>query len=249
MDIDGEPRFMLLETIREYALEQLHADGEAGLAQRCHADYYLVLAEAAAPALTGPEQGVWFQRLEREHGNLRAALQWAHEHGSVELMGRLTAALWRFWYIRGHFSEGWRWLETALAQRGTMCRYVRAKVLYGASWLARLQRDFGLACALLEESLELYDALKDEQGIALALRALGTAVLFQGDQARATMLLEQSLTLSRALGDQRQIAMALSYLGLVAINQGNYTRATALFEETLVRVQELGISAASGICW
>lgn len=246
MDADGEPRFMLLETIREYAREQLHASGEAGLAQRRHVDYYLALAETAAPALTGPEQGAWFQRLEREHGNLRAALHWVHDQRLVELLGRLTAPLWQFWYIRGHLSEGWRWFEAALAQRGTMSMPVRAKVLYGASWLARVQRDFGLASALLEESLELYYALEDEHGISLALRVLGTAVFFQGDHARATMLIEQSLALSRAIGDQRQIAMALCHLGLIASNQGNYTRATALFEDTLARVLELGDQRSIG---
>src|SRR5579871_915705 len=103
---DGTLRFGLLETIRAYAWERAEAAGEAAALRRAHAAYFLALAEGAEPALKGAEQAVWLERLEREHDNLRAALRWAVESAEGEMGLRLGGALWRFWYVRGHLSEG-----------------------------------------------------------------------------------------------------------------------------------------------
>ena len=111
---EGTAHFTMLETIREYGQERLEAGGEAEGLRRQHTASYVALAEAAAPELTGPRQGPWLERLEAEHGNLRAALQWALDQESGETAVRLAGALSRFWYIRGHLSEGRRWLEAAL---------------------------------------------------------------------------------------------------------------------------------------
>ena len=110
----GEPRFAMLETIREYGLEVLASGGEAQATRQAHAAYYLALAEQAEPELSGPQQLTWFEQLEREHDNLRAALSWFQEQSSdgqsSELALRLCGALWQFWLIRGYVSEGRQWL-------------------------------------------------------------------------------------------------------------------------------------------
>lgn len=247
-DADGEPHFTLLETLREYGLEQLHAHQETAAIQCQHAGYYMTLAEAAATELTGPEQAAWLNRLEREHDNIRAALQWANTQGDLETMARLCAALWRFWQIRGHVREGWGWCEMVLAQRGALPLHLRARVLYGASWISRQGRDLHVATALLEEALALYRALEDERGVASVLSALGTAHMYQGDAAQAVLLLEQGLALSRATGDQRQIAVTLSHLGWLARMRGDYERATPLLEEALTLSRACGDERCTGDC-
>src|SRR5262249_25074569 len=124
--LDGEPRFAMLETIREYALERLEQNGEVESLHQAHLGYFLALAEQAEPELTGPRQAEWLERLEREHDNLRAALAWALEHGSLEASARLAGALWRFWYTHGHLSEGRRWLEQILEQNVTVAPPIHA---------------------------------------------------------------------------------------------------------------------------
>src|SRR5262249_21631229 len=118
--LDGEPRFAMLETIREYALERLEQNGEVESLRQAHLDYFLALAEQAEPELTGPRQAEWLERLEREHDNLRAALAWALEHGLVELGARLGGALWRVLCTHCHLSEGGRWLVQKLWQKDTI---------------------------------------------------------------------------------------------------------------------------------
>src|SRR6266700_1402398 len=135
----GEPRFTMLETVREYGLERLSESREAGVSQRAHALYYLALAQEAEPHLKGPQQVLWWRRLEQEQENLRAALVWLIKQEEGELALRLSGALWRFWSIRGYSSEGWRWLEAALRLPQARGRTAwRAKALYGASEFGKL---------------------------------------------------------------------------------------------------------------
>ena len=115
---DGEPRFVMLETVHEFAREKLGQSAEAEEIKRVHAEYFLTLAEEAYPELRGPDQLEWLERLEAEHDNMRAALSWALERKEVEVALRLGGALWWFWWMRGHNSEGRRWLEEALAMEG-----------------------------------------------------------------------------------------------------------------------------------
>jgi predicted ATPase/DNA-binding XRE family transcriptional regulator len=237
---DGEARFMMLETIREYALEQLERSGEVAMAQQWHASYYLELAEEAKTYLRGPEQQAWLLRLEAEHDNLRAVLTWSQTaRGSTELSLRLAGALWWFWWVRGHWSEGRMWLERALAA-GSGEPAVRAQAILGASWLTRAQGDAAPAAALVEQSLALYRELVDHRGIAEALRGLGWAAYYQGDAVRAAVLLEESLALYRALVDHRGTADALVGLGWVLCYRGEVARSAALVEESLALYRELG---------
>jgi len=248
---EGESRFGLLETLREYALERLAASGEAEAFQCCLTEYYVTVAEEAEPALRGPEQGVWLERLEREHDNLRAALGWARERGEVALGLRLAGAVWRFWQVHGHLSEGMTWLANLLAldraDERTGARVVpatvRAKALNGAGNLALRQGDIARSAALIEEVLALRRKLGDTWGIAAALNNLANAVIYQGEYRRAATLYEESLAQFRALRDDWCIAVTLHNLGHVATEQGDYTRATALLEECLALRRQLGDTA------
>ncbi len=185
LDPEDEPRFTMLETIREYALERLAANGETEETSRRHAGYYLALAEAAEPELRGPAQGVWLTRLETEHDNLRAALHWSLESGAEETALRLGGALWRFWYMHGHLSEGRRWLEMALAKSSAVPASVQAKVFNGAGNLAYGQSDYARAAAWHEASLALQRDLGDKAGLAASLTNLGNIAWSQGDYVRA----------------------------------------------------------------
>jgi predicted ATPase/transcriptional regulator with XRE-family HTH domain/Tfp pilus assembly protein PilF len=259
---DGEPRFRLLETIREYALERLELSGEAEPVRQRHALHYLGQAEAAAPQLLGAEQTMWLQRLEIDHDNLRAVLAWCQTPaGDAEVGLRLAGALWRFWDTRSYLSEGRHWLEQTLARSGPGAPRenelldaadhanaqprqtrlaTRAQALYGAGALAWSQGDYAESTTLLEEGLALFRALEDSAGIASTQNHLGVIAQLQGDYVRATTLLEASLALRRALGDKHGIAGALNNLGMVALCQGDYAQARPLVEEALVLVRELG---------
>jgi hypothetical protein len=152
---NGEPRFVMLETVHEFAREKLQESKEAEEIKRVHAQYFLTLAEQAFPELRGPDQLEWLERLEAEHDNMRAALSWALEHKQVELALRLGSALWWFWWMRGHNSEGRRWLEQALAMDGRGSPEVRAIALAGAGALASEQGDLDRAKEACEGGFEL----------------------------------------------------------------------------------------------
>jgi predicted ATPase/transcriptional regulator with XRE-family HTH domain/uncharacterized protein HemY len=236
----GEPRLVMLETVRDYGLEQLAASGEREATEEAHARYYLALAEAAEPALRGPEQARWLERLDAEHDNLRAALGWAHDQREVDLELRLAGALWRFWWTRGYLNEGRRWLEAALTGGEQGSRAARARALNGAGNLAELQGDYGRAAALHEEALALGRALGDKQSIARSLGNLGNLAQRQGNYERAAALYEEALALYRELGETASIAIALNNLGSVAFVQDDCGRAATLFEESLALYRMLG---------
>jgi predicted ATPase len=237
---DGEPRFSMLETIHEYALERLRESGELAALRRRHAEYLLALAEEAEPQLVGPNQVVWLERLEREHENLRAALAWAVDAAPNELALRLTGALRIFWRVRGHLSEGRRWLEAALARAEDESAGPRAKALYAASVLALRQGDYGPAKAWAQESLVLSRGLGDSRGAGRALQVLGSIAVGERAYDEATRLFEESEALCRKIGDKSLLATTILDLGDVALNQAEYERATVLLEESLALFQELG---------
>jgi predicted ATPase len=238
---EDEPRFAMLETIREYALERLHGAGEDGTIRERHAEYYTTLAETAEPELTGGDQTIWLERLESEHENLRAALAWFREHGEDGGL-RLAAALWRFWLTRGHLTEGRGWLEEVVARAGQReaSPALRAKALNGAGNLTFAQGDDSRAQDLHAESLRLRQELGDKRGIAASLINLGNVAWRQGAYERARALYEESLPLMQELGDKRGIANRLHNLGMVAYMQGDYSRAGELYERDLRLRQELG---------
>lgn len=237
-----EPRFGMLQTIREYALERLEAAGETEALRRQHAAYYLALAEEAAPRLNGAQQADWLARLEQEHDNLRVALQWARESGEVECGLQLAGRLGRFWWMRGHLSEGRRWLEELLALAGSDRQASTAQALIWAATLATEQGDFGRAVALAERSLALCQDLGDGAGLALSLNVLGTVAQYQGAYDRATALYERGLALCRDVTDKAGSALLLNNLAVVVSTQGNDERAAALWEESLTLGRELGDS-------
>jgi predicted ATPase/DNA-binding SARP family transcriptional activator len=240
-DTEGEPRFGMLETIREYGRECLAASGEMEAFQRRHAEHYLALAEAAEPALHGAEQTAWLDRLEREHDNLRAALAWSVMTGDARTGLWLGGALQFFWLVRGHLREGRVQLARLLAlPNAAEHRAARAKVLQRSASLAWRQGDYKTARAVLEESLVIHRTLQNQQGIAESLGALGYCVQCLGDIEAAQAFLTESLTISRELRDRHGIAGSLGNLGHIALDQEEYDTARALYEEGLAIRRELG---------
>ena len=236
-----EVRHRLLEPVRQYALEKLGQSGEAEEVRRRHAGFFLALAEEAEPRLRGPEDIEWFQRLEAEHDNLRAALSWAFERGEVELALRLAAALCIFWRAHGDMAEGREWLEAALAGDDRTSVAARMKALMAMFWLTD-QWDLDRVEAVAEEGLELSKEAEIEGSFAASLQIMMAAPLWsRGDYERAKELLEESLALSRKAGDRVLIAEALLRLGRVPTNPpGDTARAKEIFEEGIAVCREAG---------
>src|SRR6266487_3758364 len=234
-----EPRLLMLETVREYGLECLASSGEMELTRQAHATYYLQLSEQAEPELRGAQQAMWFNRLEAEHDNFRAALSWAVENGEGEIGLRLVGALWRFWMVRGYFTVGRGWLERVLERSSDAAPALQAKAFTGAGSIAWAQGNYQQAQRWHQQALALYRAVGDKPGIAFALNNLGNQAQYQGDYERARALLQESLALYRELGDQWGIAIVLGSLGVGEAWQGDYERARALFEENLALCREL----------
>ncbi len=240
----GEPRFRMLETIREYALEVLDVREEATEIRRRHAMHFLAVAQAAEPELQQAEQATWFNRLEREHDNLRAAVRWLLESNDAELALRLAGALGRFWEVRGFLSEGQHWLDRSLERAGAAqppaSARAKAAALGAAGTLAFVRSDHERAAALLEESLPLWRELGNRAGVATSLHNLSRVRFYQGDHERAVALCEESLALRRELADKRGVAMSLNTLGVIARNRGDQTAARRLYEESLGLFRDLG---------
>ncbi|HET8644422.1 MAG TPA: tetratricopeptide repeat protein, partial [Vicinamibacteria bacterium] len=230
----GEPRYGMLETLREYALEQLTAAGELAETRRRHAEHFLRLAEAAQPQLlVGGQQAVWLGRLEVEHDNLRAALAWATTvEGGAETGVRLGGALFRFWSLRGYLSEGRHWLECVLAAGADAQAPARKKALNAAGLMARQQGDFERATALHEQCLRLAQQEGDLRSIAVSYHNLALVEKTgRADYAKARALYEESLALWQELGDAWGISGTLNNIGGVAILTGDYAAAEAALAE------------------
>ncbi|HMA36361.1 MAG TPA: tetratricopeptide repeat protein [Chloroflexia bacterium] len=243
----GETRYGLLETIRQYGRERLQEAGEAATVYTWHSDWAVALAEEAESHLLGPEQATWLARLDTEHENLRAALAWSLERPDPLPALRLAGALWRFWWTYGYWSEGRRWLDAALAKALGPPHSAWAKVLNGAGNLAWAQGDYARARLLHEAALVQRRALGDTAGIAVSLGNLGMVAQDQGDWETAARILEESLALRRQGSDQRRIAGGLNSLGNVALARGAYTQAADLFAESLALSRELGDQNLIGV--
>jgi predicted ATPase/class 3 adenylate cyclase len=237
----GEPRFVMLETVHEYAREKLEESGEAEELSRWHAQYFLALAEDAEPELKGPRQYEWIERLEAEHDNMRAAFSWLLEGGEIELGLRLAGALRRFWHVRGHFEEGRRWLEQALAKDSRASASARAKALDAVGGLAHDQGDIDRAEAAAQEGLELSARADIESGrVASFRRTLGITAEREGDYERAAELHEESLALYREAEDRWGIAASLLSLANVLVMREEHERAKELYREALSLSRESG---------
>jgi predicted ATPase len=237
----GEPWFSMLDTIREYALEQLEVSGEADALRRQHGAYYLALADRVEPELAGPEQAGRLDRLEADHDDLRAALRWLADRGEAERALRLGGALWWFWWVRGYLTEGRQRLAEMLALPGAAGRTAaRAKALHGAGVLAHRQADYAAARALLEESLAIRRELGDQEDVAWSLTYLGNVARYQSELVTARALLEESLTMWRMLGNPRGTARSLGHFAIVAHDQGDHVTAAARLEESLTIWRQVG---------
>ncbi|MDQ3437251.1 MAG: tetratricopeptide repeat protein, partial [Actinomycetota bacterium] len=194
----------------------------------------------AEPELMGADQVPWMERLEAEHDNLRAALSWSLEVGDAESALLIGGALWRFWNVRGHFSEGRRWLAAALSDGEAAPVGVRARALLGLGYLALRQGDYMRATEDLEASLVLYREAKDRRGEAYALCFLGWIALDRNELERAEGLLKESLALGRAVGTARDVSVVLNALAMLNLYRGDYARTAAMQEESLSLAREAG---------
>jgi predicted ATPase/class 3 adenylate cyclase/Flp pilus assembly protein TadD len=232
---DWEPsgRYRMLETVRQYARDRLMERGESIAVRQRHQDYFLAWAEAATLKLTGADQAEWLHRLEIEHENLRAGLDWSlSEMGDVQSL-RFCKAVQRFWWMRGHLTEGREWSERALSQPALPdWNLERANVLNGTGVIAWMQGDFASARAYHEQSLALYRQIGDSKGTGDALNGLGIVLCAQGDYTSALTCYQESLAIKRELGD-RSITDTLGNLGVVAFARSDYGSARAYYEESL----------------
>ncbi len=254
-------RFSMLEMIREYALEQSEANGDAESLRRSHAGYYCQLAEAGEQELHGPHQMLWLDQLEAEYDNLLAALTWSHRARDAELVLRLVAALGEYWWLRwlrGHVGETSQWLRTILDLRLTILDSLDsvkqaspkldfgnlkskiAKTLCRAGLFAWYQGDFAQTAALCAESLRLCQSLDDKQGMAEALRYLSFVALDKGEFVQAAALLEESLALSAAIDNKEGMAWALCNLGDAVRKAGDVARGEVLYLDGLQLFREIG---------
>ena len=239
---DGQARYHLLETIRQYARARFVESDADDKWRLAHRDYFLNLAEEANRKLTGPEQVPWLQRLEDEHDNLRAVLDFCLDAPDGAQIGlQLAGVLQRFWMIHGHLSEGRERLSAMLARPESQGHtQARSKALNGVGSLAWMQGDYAAARSRYEECLTLYRELEDKQGVAVSLGNLGLIALDQSDYSVAHVLFEESLTLRRELGDKQGIAISSGNLGLVAVKQNDYSAAHGYVQECLTLNRELG---------
>jgi predicted ATPase/DNA-binding CsgD family transcriptional regulator len=243
-----ERRLLMLETIREFGPEALAASQELEAARRVHTSYYLRLADEAEAHLFGAEQVRWFDLLEREYDNLRAALSWAAEQVESEQAGqnvekveqagialRLVGALVRYWAVRGSLSGGLSWLERVLAATSSVPTPLRIRALGGAAWLAFFLGDVERAELLCEECLHLYRMARqtrEAHDLAAALLWLGWLPLTHGNDGEVRYLLEEGRALARDKGDTKNLAYLLHFLGMATIGQQDYAEARSLLEES-----------------
>jgi predicted ATPase/DNA-binding CsgD family transcriptional regulator len=248
---EEESRFGMLEITREYGQEMLTLCEETEATRQAHAIYYLTLVEQAAQAWEGPQHALWLGRLERDHDNLRAAIEWSLEQGKgqdrLEMAFRFGGALRSFWQVRGHFREGRTFLERVLAQSEEKETSWRTKVLNDAVLLAASQGDHAWGEAQCQENLVRCRKLGDSSAIARTLYLLGWLAFLKGTLATAHALLEESQALFKEVGDQGGSFVSLFWMGVVVITEGDYARGRMVFEQTLA--MQRGLGNKRGMAW
>jgi predicted ATPase/class 3 adenylate cyclase len=246
-EVAGEPRFWMLETIREYATGLLQESGELDDLRRRHAEQFLALAEESTKVAYGGDQALWWARLDADHDNLRAALGWSASTGEIENELRLASALWYFWMVRGLFSESRRSLEGAIARSGSAPGALRADALGAAGQVAYRQGDYAHARAFCQASLDLCRELGDELGTARMLVALANVAVGEGEYEHAMAEYEQARGRFHALGDKGRLAAVVANMGAVANVQRRFQLGRRLGEEALALQRDLGNSEAATI--
>jgi predicted ATPase/class 3 adenylate cyclase len=247
----GGPRFLMLETIREYALDRLERSGEGDLLRQRHAHYFVALAEEAEPEILGADQIVWLERLEAERDNFRAALGCLLERGDTVRALRLIGALRRGWVARGYLSETRKWLEAAFEQNAAVPPQVEAKALYALGRVALVQGDYDQAVPSLEQSARLFRELGEAEGLVFSLADLGFIATAQGRHDDAQRFAGKSLAEAKAAGNERTIAAALHSLACTKLDADEYGEASSLFEQSLALRRKLGDkrNIANSLCY
>jgi tetratricopeptide (TPR) repeat protein len=234
----GEVRYGMLEPVRQYALEKLEESGEARVARQSHTAYFLELAEQAYPELRGPHQAEWLDRLEREHGNLRATVGWALSAGETEIAARLGWALWVFWWLRGYQREGRRWMEMLLEY--DLPANLRTIALSVVGHMDFTQGEYEFSEDHLQESLELAKRVGDKVRVAHSVYILGLLALHGQEAEVARPRLEEALSLYLEIGDDQMVSSVRSHMGVRLLIQGDLDRATAMMEDGLALARKLG---------
>ncbi|MBI5564746.1 MAG: tetratricopeptide repeat protein [Chloroflexi bacterium] len=244
---DGDLRFRLLETIREFAAERLTQSDAEAVARQQHASYFTLLAERIEPELTGIDQAQWLNRLEHDRDNFRGALTWAlqddRDPDRVEIALRLCVALWKYWRYRCYLNEGYTWTTRALqvARRDPKAHLaLRAQAEWGAGTLAAVRRDEALATAHLERSLRLWERAEDARGIAGALTALGARAMYRSDYDRATQYQREALKLYESEGELQGLAYAHNALGESLRAAGDTAASREHYQASLQLAQQTG---------
>ena len=230
---DGS-RFSMLESIRQFTAERLRETEEWERTFDRHRDFFLRLAEEAELNLEGPEEAVWFSRLETEHDNLRAALDWSQSRRHVETALKLAVALGRFWDTHGHLREGRALLEASLERASVhFPPALLAKGHLHAGWMATVQRDLGAAQDHYEQALPLFRKIGDERNTATVLNCLATATYYSGDCPSAQAQYEESLAIFRGIGRQGGVATVLNNLGELALHLEDCDAARSYLEQSI----------------
>jgi predicted ATPase/transcriptional regulator with XRE-family HTH domain len=239
-----EMRYRMLETVRQYAMEKLVESGEQERIRNRHLTFFLALAEQAEPELRGRQQLAWLSQLDEAHDNLRMALAWSLERKNAEAALRLVGALFEFWHIRGHISEGRRWIGDALTAAGNVGGLLssswRAKALLANGVLMYFQGDYATAQTSLEESLHIYRELSDPFGEGYALYILGALAFRQSNYPIARSRYEKSLAVRQAARETWGVGNCLYGLGYVAMLEGNFEASRSCFEKSVMILREVG---------
>lgn len=246
--VDDEPRFRLLETIREYASERLEESGETMAVRQRHAHYFGQLAQQALPHLEQADQSIWLARLDREQANVALALAWSISAGQVEWGLRLAADLWIYWFIRGSLTEGRQRIAALLGSaKAPIDPVTLAAALNAAGTLARYQREYADAEELISKGLSIRRGSGDDKAVADSLNNLAYVTLSRGDHARARALYEESIESYRSRGDEQGIADALSHLAHIALQERQFDLARRQADEALGTWRRLG--DMQGVAW
>ena len=235
----GEPRYVMLDVIRDFASERLRDTDDAHLAAGRHAEFYAALAEAAEPQLLGADQEAWYRRCDTELGNFRAALGWSIDEGRGDIALRLAGALWQFWRRTGEFTEGRGWLRKALAMSAGDA-VSRGRALWGAAWLAYHQADYQESGDLGDELRSLAESSGDRLVLRNALTIAGQVAMAQGRYADAVTAHAEAVVICRQRASSWYLATSLLNLGIATRDAGSSAEARALLDEALALYRTLG---------
>jgi predicted ATPase/DNA-binding CsgD family transcriptional regulator len=246
---DGEPRFQILETLREFGLEQLTGAGEHNALSDRHAEFFTGLAEAALPRLRGAERSSWLDRLQLAHDNLREAQTWLHDQGDSVRAVQLSASLWQFWWWRSHLSEGRQRLERVLAMPGADGAGVWwASALTGLGALAETQGDYEVSDAYHERAVQAWEELGDRRGLAVSLLFRWLVAFNADDQVRMIALSSESLRLFTELDDSWGIAMSWMEHGVEAMRRADHPAADQALERGIALFKAIDDAWGVAIC-